>query len=347
MSITKKYNINGPINIIRLTNNDKILYIMGDIHYNYQEQTECIYDDKYDSIDIDKFLLLFMKNNNKKQFDLFIETENTNFKSITNNNYKETYINSIKKLFQYYLIKNKTEIMINPKYPNFRFHYSDNRNTLLNDLYIYYFYNNNIENKDILNINIAIIYQNLKEMIEECIKSLKDNSSINKILNKYSHKEIKIIINIIYKNYVLVNFEYLLSLINKLISTYLKLTKYLIIEQIYKISKITQDIWVLISDLFFIRRFLDKNYIKNGILYTGQRHLENIMYLLVKYLNFKVTHVYNYTNINKINNYFLNTSFKKLNHIDEISNNFFNKSVILNSLIIQCSNLFDFPENFN
>ena len=31
-SITQRYNINGPVNIIRLTNNDKLVYIFGDHH---------------------------------------------------------------------------------------------------------------------------------------------------------------------------------------------------------------------------------------------------------------------------------------------------------------------------
>ena len=343
MSITKKYNINGPIHIIRLTNNDKILYIMGDIHNSFQEQTECKYNDNYDSIDIDKFLLLFMKNNSKKQFDLFIEVRDVDFKSNTNNNNKDIYIMSIRKLYQYYLIKDKNDILINPKYLNFRFHYSDNRNKLLNYYKIFYFYENNIENKNILNLNIGIIYQNLKEIIVETIESLKYNNSINKILNNYSNEENKQNINFIYENYVLINFKYILSLIDKLISEYIQLTEYLIMELIYKINNISQNIFVVITDLFFIRRFLDKNYIKNGILYTGHYHLTNIMYLLVKYFNFKVTHVYNYTNINKINKYILNTPFKNLNYIDDINNEF----LFLNSPIIQCSNLFDFPDDFN
>ena len=67
------------------------------------------------------------------------------------------------------------------------------------------------------------------------------------------------------------------------------------------------------------------------------------MYLLVKYFNFKVTHVYNYSNINKINKYLINMKSFNLNHVDEINNEF----LFHDYPIIQCSNLFDFPEDFN
>ena len=61
MELTKKYLINGPNNIVRLTDGNKILYIFGDYHYNVQNQNECPIDDKHDSIDIDKLLFKFMK----------------------------------------------------------------------------------------------------------------------------------------------------------------------------------------------------------------------------------------------------------------------------------------------
>ena len=45
-----------------------------------------------------------------------------------------------------------------------------------------------------------------------------------------------------------------------------------------------------LMDLFFLRRFLDKDYITNGIVYTGKAHSEFYILSLVKYFNFKVTH---------------------------------------------------------
>ena len=45
-----------------------------------------------------------------------------------------------------------------------------------------------------------------------------------------------------------------------------------------------------IMDLYVLRRILDKNYIKNIIVYTGAYHTTNYLLILVKYFDFKVTH---------------------------------------------------------
>jgi len=341
-SITKKYIINGPFNIIRLSNNNKILYILGDFHHPFNQQTECLYNDNYESKDIDKFILLFMKNNKDKPVDLFVESKNIEFKPNQYNN-KEIYINSIQKLYQHYLVKNKTDIMINKKYPNFRFHYSDIRNQLLNNWYIVMFYDNNIKNKNINNLNIPVLYKYLKNLIEETLESINNSSIINKILNRYSHEDIKIKINNIYDKYIFKNFEYVLKKINNLIINYSELTESLIIREIIKINDICQIIFLCITDLFFMRRLLDKNYIQTCILYTGNNHLINISYLLVKYFNFKISHIYNFSNVDKINNLILNNQFKNFNYINEINNTL----GINYTTIIQCSNLFDFPDNFD
>ena len=48
----------------------------------------------------------------------------------------------------------------------------------------------------------------------------------------------------------------------------------------------------VITDLYFLRRFLDKKYIKNGIIYTGSSHMIDLIYLLTKYFNYELTHTY-------------------------------------------------------
>ena len=345
-AITKKYLINGPFNVVRLTNDkNKILYIFGDVHNNIDNQTECKYNNDHDSIDVDKFFLLFMKKNKEKKFDLFLETSNTNFVPSIQNNYKEIYIHSILKLFKYYLIKDKRDIRINTKYPNFRFHYSDNRNKLLNYYDMFYFYDNNIKDKILSSLNIPVIYKFLKELVIEFNESLNTNYSINKILTVYKDKDIEIIINNIYKEIVNTNIDNLLSIIDKLIINYSDFTESIIKSYINKIHDLCADIGVVITDLFFIRRFLDKNYINNCILYTGNYHLINIMYLLVKYFKFTITHVYDYSNVKKLNKYLLNLSSKNLLYINNINEEF--ENFVYRYPLLQCSNLLDFPDNFN
>ena len=56
-----EYLINGPNNVVRLADGNKILYIFGDYHFATEYQKECELDDNYDSIDLDKLLFKFIK----------------------------------------------------------------------------------------------------------------------------------------------------------------------------------------------------------------------------------------------------------------------------------------------
>jgi hypothetical protein len=56
-SITKKYNINGPNNIIRLSNGIKTIYLFGDVHIDLGQQKQCEYKNNIETIDIEKLLI--------------------------------------------------------------------------------------------------------------------------------------------------------------------------------------------------------------------------------------------------------------------------------------------------
>ena len=53
-------NISGPLNIIRLEKNKKVIYLLGDYHLNIDFQNEC---EDYDSISIEKFIYKFLIQN--------------------------------------------------------------------------------------------------------------------------------------------------------------------------------------------------------------------------------------------------------------------------------------------
>lgn len=346
--LTKKYLINGPNNVVRLTNGVKVLYIFGDIHIDTQHQTECIYSDKYDSMDIDKFLLSFIKNNKNIKYDIFHEmSEISYFKNNhTTNYYKEQYLNYMDKLFQSN-IKNK--------YTNFKFHYMDIRDNLFLFNIIHTYLLNYL---DFNSIGKNYIYRlnELKKLIYLFKKSLNKNKYIIKLLNKYNNLQIKNKINKIYI-FLIKNLKLYLLKINNLIN-FIKLNTYneiANVNNIYndiniKIDKdindiilLFRDICIVLTDLYFLRRFLDKKYIKNGILYTGLAHLSNISYLLVKYFDYKITHIdYLSENID-INDYIIKLSNNNLSHIDILSN-LLRKTI--DNKIYQCSNLFNFPNNF-
>lgn len=95
-------------------------------------------------------------------------------------------------------------------------------------------------------------------------------------------------------------------------------------------------LFALIVDLFFLRRFLDKDYITNAGVYTGMIHSANYVYYLVKYFDFKITHAS-----------YLKGSPKEVEKI--IKNAKFPEVVyeyIFPKIFNQCSDLTGFPEMF-
>ncbi len=63
-----------------------------------------------------------------------------------------------------------------------------------------------------------------------------------------------------------------------------------------------------IMDLYFLRRFLDKSYVTNGIIYTGAYHTMDIIYILINKFDFKLTH----SSVNKLSITDLNRNIKNI-----------------------------------
>jgi hypothetical protein len=363
---TNKLLISGPNNVIRLENKkmNKVIYIFGDYHIDVKNQMECNYDENYDIIDIDKFFFKFIDNYKEKQnIDLFIEAYDDIFYRKPTN-IRGKYIKNVIKMVNFNLTKDKNKVVINPKFSSFRFHYSDIRNKLKYQELICFNIINYI-NTLIIDNNITgtVLYLTyLYDMFKESFADFKNNEIINKIKNKFINTKIKKIINQIFNDYVVTNGNNILQLLTKLIN----LLKNINPEQISidDLLVIFKDIYyklvyfyLAITDLFFMRRFLDKKYIEKGILYTGNAHLSNISYLLVKYCDFKITNVFyinsNYSplrqsihNIKSISE--LETYIKKLdkntydyNRLCDILSN-----TNLDGDKVQCVNLFSFPDNF-
>jgi hypothetical protein len=360
MELTKEYIINGPVNIVRLTNGEKILYIFGDYHLKTEIQNECPINDKHDSIDIDKFLFKFMKKEKIREFDMFIE--DFYLDPSLNTTYKKRYIDNVNKLFNSKINFKDNKIYTLKEYSNFRFHYFDIRNLLYleNELFNYsstaipypYSY---------LNLKYILTDQNilndkLNDLLNYYIHS--EEKVIAKIKTKYNHKEIKDKINLIYNDIIVENLKSTIKINKKLIKLleesidnfknleiysekYMKMQSKIYIE-LYLIKEYIMDIYVVTTDLNFIRRFLDKDYIKNTIIYTGLRHLSDISYILIKYFNFKLTNIYHQhdkIDISKMND------IKNFKYLKKLDDNFYNLDENMNP--IQCSNLLDFPNNFN
>ena len=51
------------------------------------------------------------------------------------------------------------------------------------------------------------------------------------------------------------------------------------------------QIWATLSFPYFLRRFLDKDYITKNIVYTGFIHTIEYLYFLVKHYDFKIIEI--------------------------------------------------------
>jgi hypothetical protein len=91
-------------------------------------------------------------------------------------------------------------------------------------------------------------------------------------------------------------------------------------------------------DCYFLRRFLDKEYITNGVIYCGMAHTADIVNILVNDFNFKITH---HTGVIKPEE--LNKKIKENRYNEQEVHNLLIRQ---NEYIYQCSNLKDFPQHF-
>ena len=143
---------------------------------------------------------------------------------------------------------------------------------------------------------------------------------INKIMGRYNHPELLEKFQSSF-NQIKENFETIINLLTQLIdlmnqsyaflskpNNVLNLQDYTVmkvytygkdsmkfIEFIYKFEILLNQIdmlciynFAMIVDIFFLRRFLDKDYITNAIVYTGSAHSIFYIYFLVKNFDFKI-----------------------------------------------------------
>jgi hypothetical protein len=254
------------------------------------------------------------------------------------------------KLFNQRIKKEDKTVKINPKYPNFRLHYMDIRNTIVLFEKIFYFYerfnNKNILHKDMANEFNELIY-NCKILQKNL--STKKNKFIDKILNRYNHIEIKEKINILYKELILDTLENIINMsidIRDQCTRSTENTQKKLNNDIDFLFKTIINFFCCLTDLYFLRRFLDKNYINNSILYTGLLHMVDITYILVKYFDFKITNTYYIDKkfkLDKIKSMkLLNLDY--MNKLSDVMTQTYGKGKM--APLFQCVNLLDFPPNF-
>ena len=96
------------------------------------------------------------------------------------------------------------------------------------------------------------------------------------------------------------------------------------------------DDFMMLMDIYFLRRFLDKDYVTNAIVYTGGWHSRNYIDILVKEFDFRITHV-SYAKIDDMEK--LTEEIKKV-PFNEI------EGLLYPPVMHQCSDMTHFPEDF-
>ncbi len=117
-----------------------------------------------------------------------------------------------------------------------------------------------------------------------------------------------------------------------------------ILKMIYnindKIDKIQYEQYMTFfasfTDIYFLRRFLDKDYITNAIVYTGAFHSNTYVDVLVKNFDFRVTHIAN----SDVKNMAKLTAEIKKRQFMEV------QELILPKYLEQCSDMNGFPKEF-
>jgi len=187
----------------------------------------------------------------------------------------------------------------------------------------------------------------------------------HKIKSVYKHDKVKDIMNMLIDN-TIKNFELAIKEIDQAVKRFQKywdqiktddgtlikdtntysygLSSYTIRNMIIDINNTVEklleerfiEFFARLTDIYFLRRFLDKDYITHAIVYSGALHSNTYVYVLSHFFDFKITHASysKITNMLKLNNEVKNRSLMEL------------QELILPQNFQQCSNLTTFPRDF-
>ena len=354
--------INGPTNFAQLKGYidgiEKEIYIFFDKHYELEDQTRC---KSFDSVDISYYLYKLIKES-KEKIDFFMEIQTTQInKNITNK--KDIYIEEVMNLFKSEFIdkNNEENIKVSKINSNVRLHYFDIRD----HLDIYYLsriiflkikkyanllrnckINNNENNKkeyiekilfyvEKINANIKLLNYNLNQVINNNIIYDKINDKqkyyLNKILNQYDNKLLAKNIYLFLNNHsnaFIKSIDDVIQNIKDTISNDILLNFNILDKSIDKLSEYILQLYSFFTDIYLLRRILDKNYVNKCIIYSGCSHSVNIIFFLIKYCNFTIIQIH------KSSEEDLNTLKNKIN------NEFYSFNIydlfMLKKLLVQC-----------
>lgn len=351
--------INGPINAVELEGKingvkKKILFML-DVHAPITHQTEC---NDIHAKDVRTYLLDLFEKNSTVTFDFFFETTPYVLRSRTNEYDKGIYIYNVQKLFK--------KLYYNNEYSNVRLHYvdirhiipmtyknNDDNDDIVHQLTYYAYYlikiydllynknkNDDIKKEKKVKKKPTIMFKYPK------FKKKKVAHILNKLKHKYSNtdvmKKINEYINSELKDFILFLMEEIKSVLELIPEPYnsiifvekpsaeyelLNLNRMGFNNKLESISMHFMYLRSFLTDIYLLRRFLDKKYITTTISYNGGFHSVHCMYVLIKYFDFKIIKQA-YGKFNGIKK-----NLKLKNIMTELGKDFFPK------LPVQCCNM--------
>ena len=109
-------------------------------------------------------------------------------------------------------------------------------------------------------------------------------------------------------------------------------------DTIVTLRDMNLQIGTLLTDIYFVQRFLDKDYICDGIIYTGYAHMLHIIFVLVKYFDFTITNA-------SYSKYDIDTTNNNIKQLTKLSYRELN-DILMPDTIRQCVNIENFPRYY-
>lgn len=315
--------INGPINYVELTGTingiEKHITFFMDYHYTIYKQTRC---ESFDSIDISQYLYKIIKQSTCP-LDFFLEIRMEEILNPTGNK-RDIYIREVIEMFKSELIIEKQFDRNFVRYAksnqNVRLHWLDMRDNfnmfklmkiidkkikpnlkLLMETENVEYKNKAIEYLERIKINITNLKTNLNDVLTNTSTitynkiEQKEKYYMNKIINQIANQELKKSIREFttgYFNRLFQIFEMLMSELDSLLINFKPQDTEQTIKLVDFLHEMIIDLHSIFTDVFLLRRILDKNYINKAIVYSEAQHAINSIGFLVKFCDFKIVNVH-------------------------------------------------------
>ena len=325
--MSKTY-LNGPINVARLEGHigsmPKVIYLFMDRHDPITIQTQCT---QLSSIDINKYLFNTFKElrDSDKTYDFFMEVHPFEIaSSYPKRSYekRDIYIEEVVKLFikLFRFDNDANKIKINEMFTNIRLHYLDIRYYLRmvdRDEANLYSIASSINRNNISPNHVkrmTAIWKRIRSKIRLVIDLFDSSEDVGKQIvvkkrsreypdiktaiylarkmkDQYTHQDVKKILNENLRTILLDGEEIVRSIDSMLIRYESEVDGREVLDDLDDIGALMVDFYARLTDIFMLRRFLDKDYITNAIVYSGSSHSEHYIDVLVNRFGFKITHV--------------------------------------------------------